>query len=480
MPKASKVQVKMETSPPAASGAKTTGRHYTQTLDNHLCKLNFFEKLQLVKTSGDKLWPCLIFNSINDLQTQVKQDLEGVVTQDELLSLRKKIWRVSETVKSKVAYLLGKERISWALIPVEDDICFDFFSHINQTISDNSDNEYFLTAYNVVTKRHDESAESDDDDDDDETASLMNPHKESPDCVKVKEEVVDFGKDGAEYDSVWHTEPLADEVSFAVNQEDEDYEAISELLDEEKQPTSNNSHKVPVAKKRKSTGGDDKGSTNKTPKTKPTKSSLITPTSIGPSKLNRDAEVSDMISPTDESYCIITNEQALNLLKSKFGVQEIEGNYYLPKNDKPVATSLAGLRKDFCKNGLTESTSALSLTESINIARWVRYAHVAGVMDGQEFNPEADVGIPISNFMEAWKILCNKFGCAFTGGMYKVPFGSEKYAFGELNGVYRHFACRGLGGLPGYDDHQNTLSMKDRLRLEIYFASPPFDALNTL
>jgi hypothetical protein len=445
----------------------------------------------------------------------VKQDLEGAVAHDELLSLRKKIWRVSETVKSKVAYLLGKEKISWALVPVEDDICFDFFSHIIQTISDNSDNEYFLTAYNIVTKRHDESAESDDDD---ETAPLMNPHKESPNCVKVKvkvkvkeeeeEDVIDFGKDGGEYDSVGHTEPLADEVSFPVNHEDEDYEVTSELLDEKNQPTSNDSIAVnhededyeetselldeknqptsndspkmmPLAKKRKSTGGDDKGNTNKTPKTKTTKSSLITPTSIGPSKLNKDAEVSDMISPTDESYCIITNEQALNLLKSKFGVQEIEGNYYLPTNDKPVATSLDSLRKDFCKNGLTESTSALSLTESINIARWVRYAHVAGVMDGQEFDPESDVGIPISNFMEAWKILCNKFGCAFTGGMYKVPFGSEKYAFGQLNEVYRHFACCGLGGLPGYDGHQNTLSMKDRLRLEIYFASPPFDALNT-
>lgn len=53
----------------------------------------------------------------------------------------------------------------------------------------------------------------------------------------------------------------------------------------------------------------------------------------------------------------------------------------------------------------------------------------------------------------------------------------EKVTFTELNDIYCHFACFGFKCLPDYDTHPGDYRGKeDQPSLELYFASPPFDA----
>lgn len=143
------------------------------------------------------------------------------------------------------------------------------------------------------------------------------------------------------------------------------------------------------------------------------------------------------------------------------------GKYYLPNQDKPVATSLANLRKDLCINGLPDSTSALTLYEKVDMARWVRYTHVSGLVDGQTINPDEDLGKPIEKLMDGWNILTKHFGCKYSGGVYKVPAspnGTKKtHSFTQTNEVYRHFARFGIQCLLDIDETQEVLNKKDRL-----------------
>ena len=133
-------------------------------------------------------------------------------------------------------------------------------------------------------------------------------------------------------------------------------------------------------KKKRKKGGDGVGkgskkkkTSTKTPKAKAATSkngktlksqgkgsaaSVVTP---APSKINIDKVVSERISPTDEPYSVMTNAAAWKLLESKFGVTYESEKYYLPSQEKPVATTLTGLRKDLCEKGLPEAPSLLPL-----------------------------------------------------------------------------------------------------------------------
>ena len=51
-----------------------------------------------------------------------------------------------------------------------------------------------------------------------------------------------------------------------------------------------------------------------------------------------------MITPYDEVYPVLTNAKAWALLKFKFGFECKSNNYYLISHEKPIGTSLAGLR----------------------------------------------------------------------------------------------------------------------------------------
>jgi hypothetical protein len=188
------------------------------------------------------------------------------------------------------------------------------------------------------------------------------------------------------------------------------------------------------------------------------------------------------------SHKLPTNDAAWNILKAKYGISCKDGKFYLPhtsdsENVKPVATSLMGLRKDLCAKGLPESIQPLSEEEKIDIARWVRYTHVKGLEDGQEINPD-DLGEHIpSKFMDegAWPLLRDKFGCSWNG-TYKVPLtpnGEETKTFETTSGVDGHFARFGIQCIPD-DPGDNILSQKARLSIELFFATPSFEVLNTL
>jgi hypothetical protein len=215
---------------------------------------------------------------------------------------------------------------------------------------------------------------------------------------------------------------------------------------------------------------------------------MVTPGYSAATQDFSDKDVSERL--RDEIYTshqieMITNDVALNILKANYGIFCEDGKFYLPpastsEDAKPVATfsSLMDLRKDLCAKGLPESIHPLSTKEKIDIARWVRYTHVKGLEDGQEINPD-DIGEPIpSKFMEAWSILRDKFGCSWNAGTYKVPHGEETKTF-DNDGVDGHFARFGIQCIPD-DIGENILSRKARLGIELFFATPSFEVLNTL
>mmetsp|Transcript_13116 Transcript_13116/g.31901 ORF Transcript_13116/g.31901 Transcript_13116/m.31901 type:complete len:222 (+) Transcript_13116:455-1120(+) len=179
------------------------------------------------------------------------------------------------------------------------------------------------------------------------------------------------------------------------------------------------------------------------------------------------------ISPTDEPYRIMTDAQAWHLLESKFGMLCQDGRFYFPNQEKPIATSMTNLRNDLCAYGLPPSSNDLSDDDNVNIARWVRYAHVAGLVDGQLICPD-DFGQPIKNNTDVMNIL-GKFGCRCSNGLYKIP--GEKWTLSHL-GVTRLFARFGIQCIPD-DTPIDKLSRKDRFSLDVCFATPSSSDLNT-
>ena len=135
------IQVKVEQDPPepervassaaAAPSARNLSKscHLSQAFDNELCKADFCEKLCLVKLDEEKLWPALRFESIDELQEKIKDDLN--ISGSELTQLRLIVWKtsMSRPINGAVAYLLGKEDITSSFTAVHEETVHEFFGN---------------------------------------------------------------------------------------------------------------------------------------------------------------------------------------------------------------------------------------------------------------------------------------------------------------------------------------------------------------
>lgn len=359
MPKTIRVQIKDMSNQQSASAVKeenacevsggepTRDEATTTTLHDHLCKHDFVERICLVKLDVDKLWPALQFSSAGELQAAVRKDVN--VTPQALARLQNKILQHTRHFHAGVAYLLGRGKIRYSLMAVEKKMICNFYEHIGRASSDLSGNEGFKRAYDIAMSRLG-SAEGDNSDTD-ETASLDgSSSRVSIRPVMVKEEdedeVVDFGDNCGGEDNLINS----DNSGTTDNKKDNNATKTGQITRSE------------VARKKRKVK-----SKMKTPKAKRAAvSSTVTPSSSQQFALDIEKGVAKMISPDDEPYSIITNAVALELLQSKFGLKVEAGKYYLSNQDKPVASSLANLRKDLCNNGLPDSTSALTFYEKVD------------------------------------------------------------------------------------------------------------------
>ena len=222
------------------------------------------------------------------------------------------------------------------------------------------------------------------------------------------------------------------------------------------------------------------------------KASIVTP---GPPGLDDNERVLEGIYPADEPYAVMTDAEAWRLLEAKFSLIHVFGKYYLPpqaksvaaslvylrEDNEPVATSLAGLRKDLCAHGVPGCIAAPFREERVCLARWVRYAHVAGLADSQPVDSD-NLGEPFGQFMAGWKVMCDNFHCRYSSGRYVIPTsptGEGKEMFERTIDVVRHFARFGIQCIPDNVPNEK-LSRKDRFGLDIRFATPAFNVLNTL
>jgi hypothetical protein len=160
-----------------------------------------------------------------------------------------------------------------------------------------------------------DSAGDDDDFDSDETSSLDSSVKP----VVVKEEAADV-EEFADHGNVLGEEDLLNSATFGLRAGVSDTGNGNDNNSAEKlQCVESDSSEVAKTKKKRRVK-----STMKTPKEKRASvSSTVTPSSIQQS-VHYKKQVAKMISPEDEPYSIITNDVALELLQSKFGIK-VEG-----------------------------------------------------------------------------------------------------------------------------------------------------------
>jgi hypothetical protein len=342
--------------------------------------------------------------------------------------------------------------------------------HIDELLKDNDykDNERFKKAVEIIERRVDERFDpsNEDDGDEDDEGTVAFDSGGSPPSLSYSNQA------GASTSS----------TTSSTNQDSAEVIAI-----EDTPAKSGGKGNTRKGKSKDGTASKKKKKTSKqTPKSKTrgTQPPMVTPL---PTK-SSDKDVSNILRDFHISHKLPTNDAAWNILEAKFGIVCEDGKFYLPhtsdsRDVKPVATSLMGLRKDLCAKGLPESIQPLSEEEKIDIARWVRYTHVKWLEDGQEINPD-DLGEHIpSKFMDegAWPLLRDKFSCSWNG-TYKVPLtpsGEETKTFETTSGVDGHFARFGIQCIPD-DPDDNILSRKARLSIELYFATPSFEVLNTL
>ena len=498
-----------DVAPAAASVAPETS-----VLDSHLAADDFIDRLKFIKMKGgdgdgSKVWPALTFISNKELQDAVIKDLEGHYFGN-LTHLRSKITRYlyGQDNKVGIAYLFGRKTLRRSLVALqsEDDVQ-DFHTYWEVFKEKFKSDGEFIHALDVAMARIVER------DSDDDTVSCprspASPTKQTTNqgAVKTEEEVVEItdspdavgasinagiADDNSSQKSTYgekaanngNGEEVVAEHKNQSNQstlseEKSRHEGGEGLADlDQSKPT-----KAAVGKKRKVVEGGEaigkkKQGKSQMAKAKKSAASIVTP---GKAKQASDEEISKTIMDTKyDLYWVISNTKAWQLLESKFGIRNVDNKYYLPSQPDPIV-GLAALRIDLCANGLPQCTGLLSLGDKIDIARWVRYAHVAGLEDGQTICPD-NLGKPINTFMNGWSILVTKFGCKYSSGMYTVPTapsGKEKKVFDHCPDLESHFARFGIQCLPD-NIPEETLSKKDRLSLEIYNAAPTFEAVNTL
>eukprot|EP00571_Detonula_confervacea_P001824 CAMPEP_0172314850 /NCGR_PEP_ID=MMETSP1058-20130122/23368_1 /TAXON_ID=83371 /ORGANISM="Detonula confervacea, Strain CCMP 353" /LENGTH=728 /DNA_ID=CAMNT_0013028799 /DNA_START=30 /DNA_END=2216 /DNA_ORIENTATION=+ len=318
-----------------------------------LAAMAFFKRICLVKIEGkreNKLWPALKFDSIGELQNAVKNDIK--VPAADLIRLQAKIFHRGRNGTCGIAYLLGKGEVKRSLVPITNaGMVENFYSHISiHDIEGNDEctagDAELQKAYAIVHSHEPDS----DDDSMDATVVLSSPPSPG---VKVKEEDID-----------------------SVDTDSPDEAHGSQQNNKRKSKEDGNENK------KKNKEDKEQGSTLKP------KANTVLAANSGPSKYDEDELISKKIPPTDEPYRVMSNAEAWQLLEAKFGFTSINENYYLLSQEKPIATSIVQLRKDICANGLPDITAPLSEKEKLNIARWVRYAHVRELADGQTTNPD--------------------------------------------------------------------------------------------
>jgi len=478
------VQVKLEADregflpPPSSSTQNQTASYQTPTsnndsgsaavaetdeFDNRLSGKNFLDKICLVKLHGKdaegnadtKFWPALRYSSKLELLDAVKED----VNRSSHFKIVKYFKQRQQKGRDGIAYLLGMQTIEESFIALGEDIVESYVERIDELLGQDEYkcNPKFQLVVAIVEKRLNEQVDFSDEDDD------------KDDDTQSHDETVAF-------DNTLSSPSSNNEVS-------------AEVITIEDTPA-----KGDEKKKRRGVGKDDGAGSKKkkkkiskqTPKAKSraTLPPMVTPL---PAKSGDEDIAKSLRKARSKFHRVMKHEAAWKLLEEKFGFTCVDGKFYLPPlkdtsisvDDKPVASSLMSLRKDLCEKGLPESIQPLSRDEKIDIGRWVRYAHVKGLRDGQDINPD-DLGMQIKRFMHAWVVLCDNFGCSYSNKKYNVPLtpnGEEIQTFESDSDVDRHFARFGIQCIP--DNPGDKLSQEDRLSIELFFAIPSFNVLNT-
>ena len=460
------------------SGAATSE---TVELNNLLSGKQFLDKLCLATVQGKDAegnertfqWPALHYKNKKQFLTSVRD----FVSLSAYIKLAK--YLTQHPLKGDntsrgcgTAFLLGMPAIEDSLITLGEGMVEKYEDHIDELLKDDDykDNEMFKKAVEIVGRRvaeldFDPSNEDEGDEDDEGTVA--------------------FDSGGSPLPSLSYSNQAGASTSSTTSSTNQDSAEVIAI--EDTPAKSGGKGNTRKGKSKDGTASKKKKKTSKqTPKSKTrgTQPPMVTPL---PTK-SSDKDVSNILRDFHISHKLPTNDAAWNILEAKFGISCKDGKFYLPhtsdsRDVKPVATSLMGLRKDLCAKGLPESIQPLSEEEKIDIARWVRYTYVKGLEDGQEINPD-DLGEHIpSKFMDegAWPLLRDKFGCSWNG-TYKVPLtpsGEETKTFETTSGVDGHFARFGIQCIPD-DPDDNILSRKARLSIELYFATPSFEVLNTL
>lgn len=457
----------------------------TVELNNRLSGKQFLDKLVIVKLQGTHAernertfrWPALRYLN----KKEFLEDVKKTVSRSAYFKLAKYLHTASTERHNgcAIAFLLGMPAIEDSIIALgEGMVEKNWEDHIDELLKDNDykDNERFKKAEEIidrrVAERFDPSNEEEGDEEDEGTVAFdsggtppsLSYSNQTRACTSPENQ----------------TGVSTSSTTSSTNQDSAEVIAIEDT------PAKSGGKGNKRKGKSKVTTASKKKTSKQTPKSKTrgTQPTMVTPLSTKSS----DKDVSNNLRDFHISHKLPTNDAAWNILEAKFGISCKDGKFYLPstslsEDGKPVATSLMGLRKDLCAKGLPESIQPLSEEEKIDIARWVRYAHVKLLEDGQEINPD-DLGEHIpSKFMDegAWPLLRDKFGCSWNG-TYKVPLtpnGEETKTFETTSGVDGHFARFGIQCIPD-DPGDNILSQKARLSIELFFATPSFEVLNTL
>ena len=476
--------------PPASSTQNQTASHETTTsnndsgaaavaetdiFDKNLALGDFVKRCCLVKLQGrdaegnadTKLWPALRYESFPELYKAVGNDVNFGSTVKILTHFDQQTQKGNKVSGScGIAYLFGMNRVKDSFIPLGKNT-FKPFECINEVLDEEEykSNQKFQLALAIVRGRYTNESlryknEEEDDDEDDDSQS----HDET------------VALDGTQSSPSSSNQANVEEV---ITIEDTPAKAGGE----NKKRKGKDKDDGAVSKKKKIT--------KQTPKTKSSRATappMVTPLPAD----SGDKDIAEYLARSwDSPHRVMEHAEARKLLEDKFGVTCVDDNFYVPSQDMPVASSLMGLRKDLCDKGLPESTQPLSREEKINVARWVRYAHVKELGDGQYIKPEGEIwkrisqesqGKPINNkFMVIWVILRNNFGCHYSVNKYSVPTspnGGEIKVCEGTSEAENHFARFGIKCIP--DNPGDQLSHKDRLSIELFFATPSFNVLNTL
>ncbi|KAL3780499.1 hypothetical protein HJC23_012584 [Cyclotella cryptica] len=180
---------------------------------------------------------------------------------------------------------------------------------------------------------------------------------------------------------------------------------------------------------------------------------------------------------------VLSNEDAWNILRNKFGFQFIEGRYSLP-GGRIQFDSLVDLRNDLCKYGIPTEDAVVSATEEeiSSIEVWVRFAIVKGLEDGEAISTDFWDDM---KFMKAWSAL----GFTYSSGTYRVPVYDPisdttniiRFRSTRTAEVENYFARFGVS----FPDDSN-LDNEARLCIDLFFANQPMnstavaEAVNTL